>query len=101
MEFYVNFGLAGLLAGMFALGWLLRVLDRAAALAGARGDRPRLVLLYLPAAALVQPIGSLVELAGGAAAGLVAGWCWGRAWQQATSRAGARGGIQHTAGSPR
>jgi hypothetical protein len=82
MELYINFGIPGLVAGFLLLGWLLGTLDRKAAAAEIRGDLGRVILFFLPGAALIEPLGSMVELAGGAGASLIAayGWRWG--WMQ-------------------
>jgi hypothetical protein len=87
MEFHVNLGVPGLLIGFLALGCALALLDRKAALAESRGDLGRTILLFLPAVALIQPNGSMVEMFGGAAAAVVAayGWKWG--WEAWGSRA--------------
>lgn len=82
MELHVNFGALGVALGMMALGWLLGFLDLRAAMAEARGDLSSAILFFLPAAALIQPIGSLVELSGGAAAALVAALGWRWVWRQ-------------------
>jgi len=81
MEFQINFGMPGVVVGFALLGWLLGTLDRKAALAERSGDLGRLFLFFLPAAALIRPNGSLVEMASGPAAGLVAAYGWKWAWQ--------------------
>jgi hypothetical protein len=80
MEFHINFGIPGLIAGFFALGWLLGSLDRKAAAAESRGDLGKTILFFLPAVALIQPNGSMVEMFGGAAAAVVAAFGWKWAW---------------------
>lgn len=82
MEFYINFGIFGLVAGFLLLGWSLGTLDRKAAAAEIRGDLGRAILFFLPGAALIQPLGSLVELTGGTAAALMAAYGWKWAWTQ-------------------
>ena len=82
MEFYVNFGVGGLIAGFLLMGWAVRTLDRKAAAAEIRGDLGRAILFFLPGAALIQPNGSMVEQAGGAAAALIAAYGWKWAWTQ-------------------
>jgi len=87
MEFQINFGIPGLVAGFFLLGFLLRALDRHAAVSLRRADFGSAIVSFLPAIALVQPNGSLVELSSGAAAALVGayGWKWG--WKRWSRRA--------------
>jgi hypothetical protein len=80
MEFHINFGVPGLIIGFLALGWLIGTLDRKAAIAESRGDLGRTILFFLPAVALIQPNGSMVEMFGGAAAALVAAYGWKWAW---------------------
>jgi putative effector of murein hydrolase LrgA (UPF0299 family) len=86
MEFQINFGIPGLIGGFLMLGWLLGTLDRSAAEAERAGQLSRVFFFFLPAVALIQPLGSLVELSGGAAAALVAafGWSWG--WERWSRR---------------
>ena len=85
MEFYINFGMWGLIGGFLILGWAMGRFDHRAALAEARGDYATAILLFLPCVALVQPLGSMVELAGSASSAWIAGyfwvWCWAR-WQE-------------------
>ncbi len=88
MEFYINFGMAGLVGGFLLLGWAIGRLDHRAALAEARGDYAMAMPFFLPGVALIQPLGSMVELAGSASAAWIAGyfwrWCWAR-WQERRS----------------
>jgi hypothetical protein len=86
MEFQINFGIVGLVGGFLALGWLLGTLDRKAAEAERAGDLSRLFFFFLPAVALVQPLGSVVELSGGAAAALMAAYGWSWAWERWSKR---------------
>jgi hypothetical protein len=80
MEFYINFGIVGVVVGFALLGWSIGFLDRSAAIAERQGAFDRAVLFYLPAVALIQPNGSIVELCGGAAAAVIAGFGWRAAW---------------------
>lgn len=82
MEFQINFGLPGVVFGFLLLGWLLRTLDRKAAEADATGDFGRVILFFLPAAALIEPAGSVVELVGGSAAAVVAAFSWRWVWHR-------------------
>jgi hypothetical protein len=80
MEFQINFGLAGVIGGFLLVGWLIGVLDRKAATA-VRCDEPeRAILFFLPAIALIQPNGSMVEMASGAAAATTAAYGWKWIW---------------------
>ncbi|MGH6955729.1 MAG: hypothetical protein ACREEW_03585, partial [Caulobacteraceae bacterium] len=78
MEFYINFGMPGVIVGFLLLGWVLGALDIHAAAAERRGDFRRAIVLFLPAVGLIQPNGSVVEMTGAAAAAFVAavGWQW-------------------------
>jgi hypothetical protein len=80
MEFQINFGLAGVVGGFLLLGWLMGMLDRKAAEAERRGELDRAILFFLPAVALIQPNGSMIEMASGAAAAIVAAYGWRWAW---------------------
>jgi membrane protein implicated in regulation of membrane protease activity len=82
MEFQINFGLPGVVAGFLGLGLLIGFLDLKAAAAERRGDLGEVFLFFLPAVALIQPNGSMVELAGGSAAALVGAVAWRWAWSQ-------------------
>lgn len=89
MEFHINFGIPGVIGGFLILGWLLGMLDRKAAMAEASGDLGRVPIYFLPAVALIQPNGSMVELVGGSVSALVAAMGWRWAWKQWSER-GAR-----------
>ncbi|HEY1750145.1 MAG TPA: hypothetical protein VGG29_02720 [Caulobacteraceae bacterium] len=80
LEFYINFGLAGVIVGFFLLGLLLATLDVKAAAAGRHGDFRAMIALFLPCVAVIQPGGSFVEMTGGAAAAVLASFAWGWAW---------------------
>lgn len=80
MEFYVNFGIAGLIFGFFSFGFVIARLDQSAAFNLMAGSYGNSVLFFLPAVALIQPLGSLVELSGGAAAAFLSGYAWREAW---------------------
>ena len=86
MEFYINFGIPGVVVGFLAFGWLLGMLDFRAAAAERRADFKTVIICFTPAIAMINPGGSLVEMTGGAAAALLAalGWQWG--WGMWTSR---------------
>ena len=87
MEFQINFGIPGLIVGFFLLGLALRALDRYAAMSLRRGDFGNALIGFLPAIALIQPNGSVVELSSGAAAALVAAYGWRSAWKRWSARA--------------
>lgn len=86
MEFHINFGIPGLVLGFLGLGWLLGFLDRRAAESDRSGELGKVFFYFLPAVALIQPIGSMVELAGGVAAALVAAYGWSWAWERWSKR---------------
>jgi hypothetical protein len=82
MEFYINFGVPGVVVGFLILGWLIGKLDYKAALAENRGDLGTTIYAFLPAVALIDPGGSLVEMSGGAAAAFVGAFLWNLAWKR-------------------
>jgi hypothetical protein len=96
MELQINFGLPGIVFGFLAFGWLLGTLDRRAAAAENRGELGKCILFVLPSIALVQPNGSLVELASGSAASMIAAISWKWLWERWVNR-GVRG-MRGTAG---
>lgn len=89
MEFYINFGIPGLIGGFLILGWAFGRLDQRAALAEGRGDYATTMLFFLPAVALVQPLGSMVELFGSASSAWIGAhfwrWCWAK-WQESRQK---------------
>ncbi len=74
MEFYINFGSAGVFFGFLILGVLLAVLDSAAGEALHNEDAVRFAYMYLPGMSLVDITGSLSEMISSAGAGLAAVW---------------------------
>jgi hypothetical protein len=80
MEFQINFGLPGIVIGFLILGFILRRLDRKATESYESGELGSSILYYLPAVALIQPNGSMVEMLGGAASALIAAYGWRWAW---------------------
>ena len=82
MEFYINFGMIGLIAGFLLLGWMLGRFDHRAALAEAQGDHATAMLFFLPGVALIQPLGSMVELTGSASSAWIAAYFWRWAWRR-------------------
>jgi hypothetical protein len=96
MEFQINFGIPGVVIGFFVLGWVIGMLDLKAAAAEARGDLGGVFLFFLPCVALIQPGGSIVELASGSAAALVGAYGWKWAWKQwVAHRASSRKRYSH------
>ena len=62
MEFYINFGVPGVLIGFAALGFALMRLDYRIMLALAAADSRGLLLRAMPGLALLQPGGNLLEI---------------------------------------
>ncbi|MGD9614951.1 MAG: hypothetical protein AB7H90_03010 [Alphaproteobacteria bacterium] len=62
LEFYINFGIPGVLAGFAGLGFLLMRLDLGIVRAFASGDLPGLLLRAMPGLSLLQPGGNLLEI---------------------------------------
>lgn len=86
MEFYINFGIPGLVGGFLGLGWLLGRFDHRAALAEGRRDYATTLLFFLPGIALIQPLGSMVELSGSMAAAALSALLWNWAWRRWSNR---------------
>jgi hypothetical protein len=82
MEFYVNFGVAGVVAGFAILGLVLGWLDLQAAAAERTARLGATFLYFLPAVALIQPGASLVEIVGGAGAAFLAAFGWRWVWNR-------------------
>jgi hypothetical protein len=74
MEFYLNFGFAGVFLGFLTLGVILRVMDIVAAYKLICGNYWGFLSWFLPALGLIQPGGSLVEVVGSTAAAAVLIW---------------------------
>ncbi len=62
LEFYVNFGIPGVLAGFAGLGFLLMRLDIGIMRAFAAGDLAGVLLRAMPGLSLLQPGGNLLEI---------------------------------------
>jgi uncharacterized membrane protein len=72
LEFYLNFGWAGVFIGFMLLGALLMFLDRRISLALRERNIPALVMAGMPGIALIQPGGNLMEILVAFAAAIVA-----------------------------
>lgn len=70
-EFYVNFGIPGVLAGFFGLGYLLMWLDRRIMRSLAANDLRGFLLRAMPGLMLLQPGGNLLEILVGSIAGFI------------------------------
>ena len=81
MELYINFGITSLIIGFTLLGMLFGWLDRGAAIQVYRGEWGDALLYFMPAAAMIHPNGSLVELVGGAASAYLAALVWKMLWR--------------------
>jgi hypothetical protein len=86
MEFQINFGIPGLVVGFFVLGFLIRMLDRYAAVSVRQANFGNAIVAFLPALALIQPNGSLVEISSGAIAALVGAYGWRWVWNRWSAR---------------
>ena len=71
MEFYMNFGVRGVVLGFFVLGLAVAAFDHAAAVALRSRDLAGFVFWFLPGMALLQAGGSMVEVTSSMAAGFV------------------------------
>jgi len=70
LEFYINFGVIGVIIGFLFLGTIIGVVDQMAMYNLAGGSWRGFTLWYLPGLALLQAGGQLVEITAGAAAAL-------------------------------
>jgi hypothetical protein len=71
LEFYVNFGIFGVVVGMFGLGSLFRLIDTAAGKRFAEGDLFSFARWFVVGASMLRFEGSFVELTSSAAGALV------------------------------
>jgi hypothetical protein len=62
LEFYINFGIPGVLIGFFGLGYLLMRLDQGIMSSLAANDMPGLLLRAMPGLMLINPQGNLIEI---------------------------------------
>jgi hypothetical protein len=70
MEFYINFGQAGVIIGFLAIGFIIALIDKRAEECFAKNDWINFACWYLPGAAIMQVGGSLVEVTASAGASL-------------------------------
>jgi len=70
MEFYINFGQAGVVIGFLFIGFILALIDRRAGECFANNDWLNFACWYLPGVAIMQIGGSLVEVTASAGASL-------------------------------
>ena len=68
LEFYVNFGIIGVIVGFLIFGVVVTVIDQIAIHHLANGNWKTFTLWYLPGLTLLQAGGQLVEITAGAAA---------------------------------
>lgn len=71
MEFYVNFGTAGVLVGLFLLGAVARMIDSIAGRHLLSGNWPGFMAWFLPALSMLNTGGSLMEMTGTTVASIV------------------------------
>ena len=71
MEFYINFGTFGVLAGFLIIGVLVRIGDTMAALHLYEGNWQGFMSWFVPSLSLLNVGGSLVEVFGSVAASVV------------------------------
>jgi hypothetical protein len=74
LEFYVNFGIPGVLVGFLGLGYLLMWLDQGVMRSLAAGDIRGLLTRAMPGLMLLQPGGSLQEILVACAAAYIAAY---------------------------
>jgi hypothetical protein len=72
LEFYINFGIIGVIVGFFAFGYILKYLDIGIMRALKDGDMRGLLLRAMPGLAMLQPGGSLLEVVVAVVAAMVA-----------------------------
>jgi hypothetical protein len=78
LEFYVNFGMPGVVAGFGFLGFILMRLDQGTMRAFARRDVNGIMQRVLPALALVNPLGNLLEILVAVASAIVTSYVLAR-----------------------
>ena len=71
LEWYVNFGVTGVIGGFALIGFLLTLVDRSAALALHGGNAMRFAVWFLPGVSLLNIGGSFVEATSTAGAALI------------------------------
>jgi len=72
LEFYMNFGVPGVLAGFVVFGFILMRLDQGAMRAFAMRNAPAVVRTALPGLAMLAPLGNLQEVLVGVISAIIA-----------------------------
>ena len=75
LEFYINFGLPGVVVGFVALGFILIWLDRGLMGALSRGDLGEVLLWAMPGLNLLKPGGNLLEIVVGTLTAFMVAYC--------------------------
>ena len=86
LEFYINFGVSSVVVGFLLLGMMFAWLDYSAASSLDARDMGQTLIYFMPAAAMIHPNGSFVEMTSGGAAALVASYGWRKLWNIWVSR---------------
>jgi hypothetical protein len=73
LEFYINFGIFGVIVGFLAFGIIVKVFDFMSGLYLINGEWQKFMLWFLPGLAFLNVGGSLVEVTGTLAASVVVG----------------------------
>jgi hypothetical protein len=87
LEFYVNFGVSGLVIGFLLFGFIYGWIDRKATLSLQNGNFGAVFVWFLSAMALNAPLASIPQMMGNIAAALVAAFGWRYAWNRFNTKA--------------
>ena len=77
-EFYINFGVIGVVGGFLIYGFMVGQMDMLAKNSLDRGDQKRFLLWFLVGLALLQPGGNLREVIVSAVGSVIAAYGFGR-----------------------
>jgi len=85
LEFYINFGLWGVIGGFLIYGWLIGWMDIRIIECLRTGDKTKCLLWFMVCLALLQPGGNLLEIAASAAGSAITAYGFGyisKIWQR-------------------